>query len=131
MKTQPGPRSLSFVCLSSKQCEEHSLTTLVVCARDADLVLQSCDNVLFKVHRQQLGGHSTAFAGQVDAEIIHLPEPAAVLELLLQYMHIQDEPPDLTAVEFKDLEGLAEAAHKYKVPFAVYESKKGLQGVVL
>jgi len=101
----------------------------LVCAIDADVTLQSCDDVLFKVHRRQLEANSGAFAGgesfHTQNEIVHLTEPAAVLELLLQYMHIQ-EPPDLALVDFKDLLGLAEAAHKYEVYFAIHESKRAM-----
>jgi hypothetical protein len=55
-------------------------------------------------------------------------ENGAVVELLLQYMHYE-KPPDLAKVPFKDLLGLAEAAHKYDVMFAMCESTRAMECV--
>jgi hypothetical protein len=76
--------------------------------------------VLFQVHRMNLEMHSEGFAAAgectipASSEALDLPETAAVLELLLQYMYRQPQP-DLTQVKFVDLSDLAEAAEKYQV----------------
>jgi|ERR1700722_10052190 hypothetical protein len=97
---------------------------------DADVTLKSCDNVLFKVRRRQLEANSGAFAGgeafPTNDEIVHLTEPAAVLDLLLQYVHNQP-PPDLEEVDFKVLMGLADAARKYEVYPAIHWSTKAIR----
>jgi hypothetical protein len=106
--------------------------SLSVCAADADITLESRDSVLFKIRRRQLVANSAAFAeGEkvwADSEVVRLPESAEVLDLLLQYMHVQ-EPPDLSKVKLDDLVGLADAARKYGVPFAVYVSTKEMECV--
>jgi hypothetical protein len=97
------------------------------CAADSDITLQSSDGVLYKVHRKNLELHSESFATAdaisapsdsfEGAEIVHLPESSAVLDLLLQYMHRQRQP-DLRSVDFHTLADLAEAAEKYEVFFS-------------
>jgi hypothetical protein len=47
-------------------------------------------------------------------EVVQLVEPAAVLELLFQYMYPQRHPK-LKLVEFEVLNRLAEAVEKYEV----------------
>ncbi|KAJ7189078.1 hypothetical protein C8R46DRAFT_34638 [Mycena filopes] len=91
------------------------------CFPDSDLTIASSDNVLFKVHHKHLSVHSDAFASAESAtqpengdEVVHLCETADVLELLFQYMYRQLHP-DLNAVDFTVLAGLAEAAEKYVV----------------
>ncbi|KAJ7369093.1 hypothetical protein DFH08DRAFT_833127 [Mycena albidolilacea] len=63
------------------------------CALDADITILSADGVLFKVHRKNL-------------EIVHLLENP-------------DPEPDLNNVEFATIAGLAKAAEKYVVYFAL------------
>jgi BTB/POZ domain len=98
----------------------------VVCATDADIVLRSSDNVLFKVHRKNLELHSDIFADggivsgpeTTSTEVVQLSETSTVLDLLLQFMYRQPQP-NLGEVDFETLDGVAEAAEKYKVHAAI------------
>jgi hypothetical protein len=82
------------------------------------VTFESCDRVLFKVHRNNLKTHSEGFAppdGTLSPnEVVSLSESAEVLELLFQYMYPQRNP-DLKRVEFKVVADVAEAAEKYQV----------------
>lgn len=99
----------------------------VVCASDHDLTLQSCDNVMFRVHKEVLQEHSHGFAvpdstvSQPD-EVVALTETSLVLELLLQYLYPGPQP-NLEKVGFTELAGLAEASQKYEVWSAMEVSK--------
>ncbi|KAF7350756.1 hypothetical protein MSAN_01636700 [Mycena sanguinolenta] len=91
------------------------------CAPDADLTISSSDSVLFKVHHKNLEFHSDIFANAANAtrpengdEIVHLEEPADVLDVLFQYMYRQPQP-DLQLIDFSVFMGFAEAAEKYAV----------------
>ena len=90
----------------------------VVCDPDADITLQSSDNVLFKFYKKQLEVHSGAFAGAeaftATDEPVMFTEPSEIVDLLLQLMSCQ-EPPELWSVDFNTLELLAEAVEKYDV----------------
>jgi len=78
----------------------------------------SSDSILFKVHRKNIEFLSEGFAAPAmtitNGEVIPLAEMAEVLELLFQFMYPQRHP-DLKTVEFKTLNGLAEAVEKYQV----------------
>jgi hypothetical protein len=89
---------------------------LQVVVRDpnADITIQSSDNVLFRFHRKQLETHSGAFATSVKDDPFICTEPSTVVDLLLQLMSLQD-PPDLQPLKFKTLALLAEAVEKYEV----------------
>jgi hypothetical protein len=98
----------------------------IVCADDADVTLRSSDEIVFKVHRKNLTAHSEIF-GVADTislgnppvdEVVTLDEPSAVLDLLLQYMYTEFRPV-LREVDFKTLAGVAEAAEKYQVSWAI------------
>src|ERR1700728_145703 len=84
---------------------------------NADITLQSSDNVLFRFHKNQLEAHSGAFAAfaasAMDDPFV-LTETSEVVDLLLQLMSLQD-PPDLESLEFQTLALLAEAVEKYDV----------------
>lgn len=113
--------------------------TPVVCAPDHDITLRSSDNVLFQVHVVNLQMHSDGFAagagcsgtdrGPSPPETVPLTETAATLDLLLQYMYLQPQP-DLSAVSFEELAGLAEAAEKYQVYAAIPICKVHMEYVV-
>lgn len=87
-------------------------------AADSDITFESCDHVLFKVHRTNLECHSEGFSPPPGTslfdEIVPLPESSEVLDLLFQYMYPQRQP-DLTAIPFNIIAGLAEAVEKYQV----------------
>lgn len=83
------------------------------------MTFKSCDNVLFKVHHNNIMTHSEGFAppdGTLlsEGEIVPLPESADVLELLFQYIYPR-RTPDLKKVRLNVLVGLAEAVEKYQV----------------
>ena len=115
-------------CSIRLQClrPEVPLFVDIVCADDADVILCSSDEVVFKVHRKNLTAHSEIF-GVADTispgnspvnEVVTLDEPSAVLDLLLQYMYTEYQPV-LREVDFKTLAGVAEAAEKYQVSWAI------------
>jgi hypothetical protein len=91
---------------------------VVVCDANADITLQSSDNILFKFYKKQLEVHSGAFAGAesftATDEPVMFTEPSEIVDLLLQLMSRQ-EHPDLRSVDFDTLDLLAEAVEKYDV----------------
>lgn len=102
---------------------------LLVRADDADVIMRSCDGVLFKVHRKNLEMYTEGFPGvdvPVHDEIVPLVETAATLELLFQYMYHQRQP-DLSRLEPQQLAKLAEAAEKYQVYSAMEVCKLRMQ----
>ena len=90
---------------------------VVVRDPNADITLQSSDNVLFRFHKKQLEAHSGALAASAayakDDHFI-LTEPSEVVDVLLQLMSLQD-PPDLESLEYQTLALLTEAVNKYDV----------------
>ena len=86
----------------------------VVSDPNADITLQSSDNVLFRFHKKQLETHSGAFAKSAKDDPFVLTEPSEVVDILLQLMSLQD-PPDLESLEFQTLALLTEAVKKYDV----------------
>ncbi|KAF7293101.1 hypothetical protein MIND_01209500 [Mycena indigotica] len=86
----------------------------------SDLAFCSSDGMLLKVHSKNLEVHSDVFANMFEAatdkpgETIALSEPAAVLEVLFQYMYLQPQP-NLDAMRFPVCAAVAEAAEKYLV----------------
>jgi hypothetical protein len=100
----------------------------VVCDANADITLQSSDNILFKFYKKQLEVHSGAFAGAesftATDEPVMFTEPSEIVDLLLQLMSRQ-EHPDLRSVDFDTLDLLAEAVEKYDV-FAYKQECKSL-----
>lgn len=114
------------------------MINIAVCAPDSDITFQSSDDVLFKVHRQNMNSHAEGFAA-ADAvseghstknEIVPLSETSATLELLLQYMYDQHQP-DLEQVNFETLACLAEAAEKYQVYHAMPICRTMMKWVLL
>jgi hypothetical protein len=107
-----------------------TIGNLRVVVRDpnADITLQSSDNVVFKFYKKQLEACSGAFAGAeaftATDEPVMFTEPSGIVDLLLQLMSRQ-EHPDLRSVDFNTLELLAEAVEKYEV-FAYKQSCKSL-----
>ena len=91
---------------------------VVVCDPNADITLQSSDNILFKFYGKQLEACSGAFGGAgaftATDELVMITEPSEIVDLLLQLMSRQ-EPPDLRSIDFNTLDLLAEAVEKYDV----------------
>lgn len=109
-------------CYHNQEVLYARLTPELVCALDADITFESCDHVLFKVHRKNLEVTSEGFSppsGTIAThEVIPLIERAEVLDLLFQYMYPQ-RLPDLASVPFAILADLAEAAEKYQLYVAM------------
>jgi hypothetical protein len=91
---------------------------VVVCDPNADITLQSSDNILFKFYKKQLEACSGAFGGAeaftATDEPVMFDEPSKIVDLLLQLMSRQ-EHPDLRSVGFNTLDLLAEAVEKYEL----------------
>ncbi|KAF8878667.1 hypothetical protein CPB84DRAFT_1793950 [Gymnopilus junonius] len=86
-------------------------------AQDADITIQSSDDILFKLHRSSLAATTGAFPGpeiNTQEEIVHLTEPAKVLEVIFQYVYPRRHP-DLKDLDFDTLLQTAEAVEKYEV----------------
>jgi hypothetical protein len=84
---------------------------------NADIMLQSSDNVLFRFHKKQLETHSGAFADSAASakkDPFVLTEPSEVVDLLLRLMSLRN-PPELYHLEFQTLALLADAVEKYDV----------------
>jgi len=86
-------------------------------AQDADVIIRSCDNVDFCLHKQNLqfstGGFPYATT-PTNGEVVHLLESSSTLELLFQFVYPQRHP-SLDRLECDGLIELAEAAEKYEV----------------
>jgi hypothetical protein len=93
---------------------------MAVCAPDSDITFQSCDNVVFKVHRINLQMHAGGFdlpefgVGNEGTEVVRLPENGQTLDLLFRFCYPNDRP-DLEKLRFERLVLLAEAGENYQV----------------
>ncbi|KAJ7473291.1 hypothetical protein FB451DRAFT_1089121 [Mycena latifolia] len=84
---------------------------------DADVVFQSCDGVLFGVHRLNLQTHTDGFPPEgfsTEGEICPLSESSSTLKLLFQFIY-RRRHPTLENLAFAEVAALAEAAEKYQV----------------
>ncbi|KAJ7720656.1 hypothetical protein DFH07DRAFT_304722 [Mycena maculata] len=84
---------------------------------EADVIFQSCDGVLFGIHRANLQTNTEGFPPaeiSTSGEIVPLAESSSTLELLFQYIYPRRHPA-LDEIAFPDLAALAEAAEKYQV----------------
>ncbi|KAJ6491919.1 hypothetical protein C8R45DRAFT_989920 [Mycena sanguinolenta] len=85
--------------------------------QDADVVFQSCDGILFGIHRPNLQTNTEGFPPpeiSTKGEIVPLSESASTFELLFQFIYPRRHPA-LDEIAFVDLAALAEAAEKYQV----------------
>lgn len=85
---------------------------------DWDVMVESSDGGLFKVHRRNLKASCERFKfeGETTSAIAHIKvtESTETLNLLFQYMYPQIRP-DLRRLEYKQLEDLAVGAEMYGV----------------
>jgi hypothetical protein len=89
----------------------------LVTATHSDIVIQSSDGVLFRVHKSNLALSSAGFAPsefETLDKIVELTETSTTLNLLLKFCY-PDRHPDLKTLKFDVLAPLAEAAQKYEV----------------
>ncbi|KAJ3906151.1 hypothetical protein F5879DRAFT_798165, partial [Lentinula edodes] len=87
-------------------------------AADADVVIRSCDNVEFRLHKKNLeflsGGFPPADTETNPNEIVRLSESGETLEILFQFMYPQ-RFPSLDNMKIDPLIELAETAEKYEI----------------
>ncbi|KDR79281.1 hypothetical protein GALMADRAFT_1231551 [Galerina marginata CBS 339.88] len=84
---------------------------------DADIVIQSVDGLLFRIHRKNLETNTGAFPGpefDSQGEIVFLSEPAEVLGVVFQFIYPRKHPT-LKDLDFKLVAEVAEAVEKYEV----------------
>ncbi|KAJ4465990.1 hypothetical protein C8J55DRAFT_565993 [Lentinula edodes] len=85
---------------------------------DADVIIRSCDNIEFHVHKRHLefatGGFPPADTPSSLGEIVRLSESSSTLEILFQFVYPQRHP-SLDKLAFEELLEVAEAAEKYEV----------------
>lgn len=85
---------------------------------DADVIIRSCDNIDFHVHKRHLefatGGFPPADTPSSLGEIVRLSESSSTLEILFQFVYPQRHP-SLDKLAFEELLEVAEAAEKYEV----------------
>ena len=98
-------------------------------AADGDIIVESADLTLFKLHRKNLQCYAGAFPlpGTTESSASHgsssalakitLPEPASVLEVLFDflYLKVKEYFPCLSNMEFEDFMAIADAVEKYQV----------------
>jgi hypothetical protein len=102
-------------------------------SQDADVIFQSCDGILFGIHRPNLQTNTEGFPPPEIAtgdEVVPLSESAATLELLFQFIYPRRHP-GLDEIVFADLAALAEAAEKYQVFSAMNICRIRMRLVVL
>ncbi|KAF9061736.1 hypothetical protein BDP27DRAFT_324057 [Rhodocollybia butyracea] len=90
-------------------------------ASDADVVIRSCDNVEFRLHKRNLEFTTGAFPPAetpTNNEIVQLSEPSETLEILFQFVYPR-RFPSLDSMELESLMLVAEAAEKYEVVMAI------------
>ncbi|KAF9472225.1 hypothetical protein BDN70DRAFT_887232 [Pholiota conissans] len=103
-------------------------TSTLFCEDDADVTFISSDNVVFKIHSIHLNlSTSTGFArtpgdttSPTGSEAVHLQEPAAVLEIIFQFIKPPPLSRDYKQPSIFDLDvelffGVAEAIEKYVI----------------
>jgi hypothetical protein len=92
-------------------------TIPAVRAQDADVIFQSNDKVLFRIHRKYLETNTGGFSSEgftTSDEVVPLPEDSSTLELLFQFIYPM-RYPTVMSMSFDTLLILAEAAEKYEV----------------
>ncbi|KAG6818516.1 hypothetical protein H0H93_004357 [Arthromyces matolae] len=103
-------------------------------APDADLTIESCDNVIFRVHRKYLEAAAGAFPpSEIEAreeEIVSLTEDSETLTILFQFIYPRRNP-EIDVLSFEPLYRLAEAAEKYEVFSAMDVCKRCFGQVIL
>ncbi|KAF9062138.1 hypothetical protein BDP27DRAFT_1234044, partial [Rhodocollybia butyracea] len=85
---------------------------------DGDVVVQSVDNVEIWLHQKNLECliGSSRFPPADENDIVHLPKPAKVLEILFHAIYARPFPDArIMELQFESFMLLAEAAEKYQV----------------
>ncbi|KAF9061735.1 hypothetical protein BDP27DRAFT_1234690, partial [Rhodocollybia butyracea] len=96
---------------------------------DADVVIRSCDNVEFHLHKKNLECTTGAFPPAetpTENEIVQLSESSETLDILFQFVYPRSFP-SLDTMDFESLMLVAEAAEKYEVVGAIYSCEFNLR----
>ncbi|KAF8056514.1 hypothetical protein FPV67DRAFT_1729335 [Lyophyllum atratum] len=90
-------------------------------APDADIIFQSSDGIMFRIHKMNLVACTEGFSPPAHCtldDVAPLTEPAIILDILFQFVYPQLQP-HLEAVDFEVFMEVAEAAEKYQVYSAI------------
>jgi hypothetical protein len=90
--------------------------TQIVDFEDSDITIESHDGVIFKLHVANLKVSMGAWPWELTVanEVVQLPEPSGILDLLFQFCY-PERHPELNHLAFDILADFAKAAEKYKV----------------
>jgi hypothetical protein len=112
------------------------VSQIVVCKEcNPDIILKSQDGDLFGASTTTLSNFNAfpfprhTVVDQSNPEIVTLNESASVLKLLLQFMHIAEDQPELDNCDADTVIGLAEAVERYQVRVAQLAVRSALSYV--
>ncbi|KAE9383577.1 hypothetical protein BT96DRAFT_929703 [Gymnopus androsaceus JB14] len=94
---------------------------------DSDIIIRSSDRVLFHLNKALLEKSSDAFPPAetpTNGEVISLPEPSSVLEVLFQFVDHNRHYPLIEDLDYDSLMLLVEAAEKYAISSCIYECRR-------
>lgn len=94
---------------------------------DSDIIIRSSDRVLFHLNKALLEKSSDAFPPAetpTNDEVISLPEPSSVLEVLFQFVDHNRHYPLIEDLDYDSLMLLVEAAEKYAISWCIYECRR-------
>ncbi|KAJ3851336.1 hypothetical protein EV368DRAFT_43377, partial [Lentinula lateritia] len=101
---------------------------------DADVVIRSCDNVEFRLHKKNLeflsGGFPPADTEVNPNEIVRLSESGETLEILFQFMYPR-RFPSLDNMKIDPLIELAGTAEKYQIFALIHTCELYLRSFML
>ncbi|KAF9002650.1 hypothetical protein BDZ89DRAFT_1169708 [Hymenopellis radicata] len=92
-------------------------------AEDADILILSSDNVLFRLHSVNIRTHTTVFP--IGDNLTPSSEPAtfseesSILEILFAHLYPSPPLPDLEELEVEIVQAVGCAAHKYGIASAM------------
>jgi len=123
-----GIRDVSEGCSALTYLIVFPFSFTAVNAADSDIIVESSDLTLFRLHRKNLQAYAGAFPLPPAAEStttnenssvakIRLPEPVGVLEILFEYLYpkVRQPHPDLDDLDFKEFMSISDAVGKYQV----------------
>ncbi|KAF8907124.1 hypothetical protein CPB85DRAFT_1312377 [Mucidula mucida] len=102
----------------------HPTTHPKFSAPDADILILSSDNVLFRLHSVNIRTHTTVFPigdnlTLSSSDPATFSEPSGILEILFAHLYPYPPLPDLQDLEMEVVEAVGCAAHKYGIASAM------------